>query len=111
MRIAKTRSGRIIPYNPQEKLDEFNVFLDSLSNEDIFDLYLILQYICIKIRKERRRDRESYQWWVERFYTAELRCSEQTKESLKTRLGLYSFDEQLKFAHQMIDNFWRIDSF
>ena len=111
MHTANTRSGKIIPYNPQENLDEFNDFLDSLSNEDIFDIYLIFQYICIKFRKEGRKDRNSYQWWIERFYKADQKCSEHTEESLKTRLGLYSFDEQLKFAHHMIDNFWRKDSF
>ena len=110
MRVAKFRSGLELTYNAEQSIADFRVFVTSLDVNDPFDLYMIYQYLCIRHEKTLEKS-DSYEWWLSRFYAIDSHSFSKNLSQLKSDLGLHSLKDQLYFAHHMIDNFWRIDSF
>lgn len=107
MRLAVLRTGRSIKYEANQSLREFAQFVESLSDSEQFDLFLIYQYLCLRLRREENVNNVRLLWWEQRFLALINLCSESLILDSKASLGLHSLAEQKGFAHQMLDNFWR----
>lgn len=105
MRIAVLRSGRELKYEGSFSLEEFRDSISDYSDEELFDAYMVLLYICLTIRRE--QSNRDFNWWRWRSISVEEKLGHDKIEQLKTTEGLHSLKEQKVFAHHMIDEFWR----
>ena len=65
MRIATLRSKKELIYDPGINLGDFKYFIVDLTDEELFDTYMVYQYICLKIKRE--NSSFEYNWWHSRF--------------------------------------------
>ena len=109
MRLAVLRSGRNFHFEACQDLIEFSENLSDFSEHEIFDLFMIFQYLCVKERHRQHIDRNSIHWWDTRLELIQREGNLKHLESLKSQIGLNSFRDQHNFARNMLDHFWRVD--
>lgn len=56
MEIGTTRNGTKIPYKPQQAEVDFIDFISRLSDEDLYDAFMIFQVMTIKMKRHQLRD-------------------------------------------------------
>ena len=111
MRIAKLRSGCEFPYIAKQSLTDFSLWFSSLDEADQFDVCMIMQYLIVRYRRMGRKSYGSEVWWTNCFALVLDNVSKEFLGNFRSELGLHSYQDQLNFAHHMIDNFWRIIDF
>lgn len=111
MQLATLRSGKVLNYVASQDVKDFKLFFSNLNAAEKFDLYLIYQYLLISFKRKQYRDKVTLIWWEARFEIILNMCPRDFLEESKSNLRLHPLKEQLKFAHHMIDKFWRIPDF
>lgn len=108
MKFARLRSGLELTVGDVNDFESLQEILETLSEDDIFDILMIFQYQAIRVRKKQNFDHQLYDWWLKRLEESKRRLIDSRFLDLKMQHGIQSVDQQLKFGRKMVTYFlWK----
>ena len=107
MKIATTRSGRIIVYKPIQSIGEFIDDFRKLSDADKFDFYCVFQWLAVRALRKYSRGGNDLNWWIDRMDEILKAIDRKIVAAKKSELKIVTSHEMVNFGSKMCTHFWR----